>query len=163
MKIALLVVDVQKEFFKDEKCKESLLPALEYINYSISIFRKAEKPIIFIQDMEASEEGFELYDGLDVQKDDIRISKAFCNSFWKTELEETLCKLEVEFVVISGFAAEYCVYATYNGAMERGYGTTLLQHGIAGPNQKHVGFIQDICKTTSIKTIEYFLETNKDR
>lgn len=163
MSVALLVVDMQKEFFLDEKCKESMISALEYINYSIDIFRKSEQPIIFIQDKETSEEGYEVYDEVDAQKNDARISKYDSNSFWKTDLEELLHSLEVEFVVICGFAAEYCVYATYNGAMERGFEPTLLQHGVASSNQKHTAFIQDICATTSIKALEYFLKQNLNK
>lgn len=163
MKIALLVVDMQKEFFKDEKCKEGLMAALEYINYSIDVFRKSENPIIFIQDKETSEAGYDLYEELDIQKKDIRVSKTFCNSFWETDLEEQLHKLEIEFVVICGFAAEYCVYATYNGAMERGFEYTLLQNGVASPSQKHADFIQSICRTTSIQALEYFLKASKNK
>jgi nicotinamidase-related amidase len=135
-----------------------MISALEYINYSIDIFRKSEQPIIFIQDKETSEEGYEICDKVDIQKNDTAISKYYSNSFWKTDLEELLHKLEVELVVICGFAAEYCVYATYNGAMERGFEPTILQHGVASPNKDHAIFIQNICRTTSIKTLEYFLK-----
>jgi nicotinamidase-related amidase len=99
---------------------------------------------------------------LDLEDSDIRVSKFYSNSFWNTELEEHLHKLDIELVVICGFAAEYCVYATYNGAMERGFEPTILQHGIASSNQSYVGFIQNICSTTSITTLEYFLKGNKE-
>lgn len=160
MKAALLVVDMQKEFFQDEKSKESLMAALEYVNYSIDVFRKAKRPVIFIQDEETSEAGFELHEELDIHADDKRVSKVYSNSFWKTNLEELLQEHDIDFVVICGFAAEYCVYATYNGAMERGFEPTLLQHGVASKNQKHVNFIQNICQTTSIATMEYFFKAS---
>jgi nicotinamidase-related amidase len=159
VKTALLVVDMQKEFFQDEKSKDSLMSALDYINYSINIFRESKQPIIFVQDKETTDEGYQIYEEVDVQKDDSKISKYFSNSFWQTELEELLHKLKVEFLVICGFAAEYCILATYNGAMERGFEATLLQHGIASSNSNHVSFIQNICGTTSIKTMEYFLKS----
>lgn len=163
MKIALLVVDMQKEFFQDDKCKDGLMAALEYINYSIGVFRKAENPVIFIQDKETSEAGYGIFEDVEVRENDARISKLYSNSFWETALEELLHKLEIELVVICGFAAEYCVYATYNGAMERGFNVALLQHGVASSNQNYAGFIQNICSTTSINTLEYFLNLNNNQ
>ena len=36
----------------------------------------------------------------------------------------------MDFVVVAGYAAEYCVLFTYNGARERGFKTAMLQGGI---------------------------------
>ncbi len=157
MKAALLVVDMQKEFFGEEGSKPSLMAAVEYINYSMDIFRKAGCPVIVVQDSEAQGEGFQVYEGLTVQPGDARIVKDYGNAFWKTELEELLHKQGIEFVAICGYAAEYCIHATYNGARERDFEPTLIQHAIAGPNPQHVGFIQNICRTTSIMVLDYFL------
>lgn len=163
MKAALLVVDMQKEFFQNEKCKDSLMEALEYVNYSIGVFRKAESPVIFIQDKETSEAGYDIFDDVEVQENDVKVSKLYSNSFWETALEELLNKLEVKLVVICGFAAEHCIHATYNGAMERGFDVALLQHGVASSNQNYAEFIQNICSTTSINTLEYFLKINDNQ
>jgi nicotinamidase-related amidase len=157
MKAALLVVDMQKEFFQEEGSRPSLMEAVPYINYSIDIFRKAGCPVIFVQDKETTEEGFEVYEGLKVEPTDARIAKEYGSAFWKTELEELLHKQGIEMVAICGYAAEYCVHATYNGAMERDFVPTLIQRAIAGPNPQHIGFIQNICRTTSIMVLDYFL------
>ena len=161
MKTALLVVDMQKEFFQEAKSRDGLMEALAYVNYAIGVFREAECPVIFIQDKDASGEGFELYEELYVQEDDIRISKTHCNSFWNTPLEEELHKLGVEMVVVCGYAAEYCVYGTYNGAMERGFEPAILQHGIASAEPKYAAFIQDVSRTVSIMTLKYFLKNDR--
>ncbi len=161
-KVALLVIDIQKEFFKNTETKKSLENALEYINYTIGKFREANQPVVFVSDEEADQgvgsEGYELYEELDYNPEDIHISKKYCNSFWQTELEAKLREMGTEMVVICGFAAEYCVYGTYNGAMERGFEAVILQHGIASPNEKHKDMIENICKATSYAVLEYFLK-----
>lgn len=161
-KAALLVVDMQKEFFGYKEAQSSLQEALEYINYMIEKFREAGQPVIFIADEEAGggkeSEGYELSDELDYTEEDIFISKTHCNSFWNTELDSKLKELGVELVVVCGFAAEYCVYGTYNGAMERGYRPVLLQHGIASTNKEHLKMIEDICNTASYAVLEYILK-----
>jgi nicotinamidase-related amidase len=162
VKVALLVIDMQKEFFNDKESRESLYLTLDYVNYSIDKFREANQPIVFILDEDAGggigSEGYKLFEYLKYEEQDIYISKRYGNAFWKTGLEDKLKELEVDFVVICGFSAEYCIYSTYNGALERGFEVSLLQHGIASIKNEYINFIEDICRTTSIKTIEYFLK-----
>ncbi len=161
MSIALLIIDMQKAFIEIEKCSESINDALEYINETSRMFRAADKPVIIIQDEEAGEghdsHGFNLMDELDVEDTDFRISKLHSNSFWETDLDKLLKELKVEFLVISGFAAEYCVVFTYNGAVERRFNASILQHGIAGFNHDQVRETQYIRPIISIETIEYIL------
>ncbi|NHM31584.1 cysteine hydrolase family protein [Neobacillus terrae] len=163
MKTALLVVDLQNAYYAMEESKKSLKGILGYVNYSILKFREADQPIIFIQDEEAGvgTHAFDLYEKLDADKTDIFISKRYSNAFWQTELENILKDLNVGMVLICGFAAEYGVQATYQGAMERGFEPALLQHGIASTNEKYVDFVQDIYRTTSIKVVEYMFNTQR--
>lgn len=164
MSIALLIIDMQKEFSKMEPCKDMLFNALEYINEVGHIFRKAGKPIIIIQDEEAGDgpgsEGYELMDDLEIMDSDIHLSKIYSNSFWKTDLEKILKSLDVEFVVVSGFAAEHCVLFTYNGALERGFGASILQHGIAGFDKDRLKDTQDTRAIISYQALEYMLTNN---
>lgn len=161
MNIALLIIDMQKEFSEMEPCKEMISDAIEYINEVGHFFRKAGKPIILIQDEEVSDgpgsEGYELIDNLEVTESDIRLSKKYSNSFWKTDLEKILRDLNVEFVVVSGFAAEHCVLFTYNGALERGFGASILQHGIAGFDKYRVKDTQNLRSVISYESLEFML------
>ncbi|WP_432664377.1 isochorismatase family protein [Wukongibacter baidiensis] len=161
MSIALLIIDMQKAFKNVEKCRESIDDALEYINETSNIFRNAGKPVIIIQDEEVSEgpgsDDYDLMEDLIVEDSDYRISKFYSNAFWKTDLEKILRDLDVEFVVISGFAAEHCVLFTYNGALERGIGASLLQHGIAGFDKNQIKETQNLRAVISIEAIDYLL------
>ena len=50
MKPALLVIDIQNEFFNhNQGCSDSLKSAIEYINAAIDLFRKKDLPIVVIQ------------------------------------------------------------------------------------------------------------------
>jgi len=162
MSIALLIIDMQKAFKGIEKCRESIDDALEYINETGNIFRNAGKPVIIIQDEEAGEgpgsEGYDLMEELVVEDSDHRMSKFYSNGFWKTDLEKLLKDLNVEFVVVSGFAAEHCVLFTYNGALERGINASILQHGIAGFDKNQIKETQSLRAVVSIEAIDYLLE-----
>lgn len=164
MKIALLIIDMQQEFIETEKLRDSLNDALEYINECSILFRKNNLPVIIIQDTEAGEgpnsQGFENINELIVDNHDKVIHKKFSNAFWQTELDNQLKALEVEFVVVSGFAAEYCVLFTLNGAFERGYGASLLQHGIAGVDSEMVQQTQLIRPTISLEALEFMLKSD---
>ena len=107
------------------------------INETAKLFRKAGKPVIIVRDIEGgNDDTFQNVEELKVEDSDKEVLKVFGNSFWKTDLEEILKAENVDFVVLCGNAAEYCVLATYNGAIERGFGAAMLQHGIfaAHPN-----------------------------
>ena len=162
MKIALLVVDMQKQFFRIPKCLPFLDDALEYVNETITLFRKVKMPIIFIQDEEAGDgpgsEGYELYDKLLTEDADMRISKRYSNAFWETDLEAKLKHLKVDFLVICGFAAAHCVTFTYNGARERGFAACILQHGIAGFSKTAINFVHTNSPLISYEVLEYLVQ-----
>ena len=57
MKLALLVIDVQKAFFDHSPTTaQSLHDAIEYINAAIEIFRSKELPIICIQHLDKEQD-----------------------------------------------------------------------------------------------------------
>ncbi|MCH4889047.1 cysteine hydrolase [Acidaminobacter sp. JC074] len=156
MNIALLIIDMQEEFFKQERLKDMMLGASEYINEAASFFRKAGCPVVIVQDAEATN-GFDTIKEIEIAPTDIRLTKEFSNSFWKTDLENILKSRGIEFVVVSGFAAEYCVLFTLNGAEERGFGASLLQHGVAGLSKKAVEKTHLLRPTVSLETLYFML------
>ncbi len=161
MSIALLIIDMQKEFMDIEVCKPSIESSLEYINETAKMFRRASQPVIIIQDEEVGDgpgsKGFELLDELLVESSDLKCTKVFSNAFWQTDLEELLKSLKVEFLVISGFAAEHCVLFTYNGGLERGFNASILQHGIAGFNPLIIKETQSTRAVISIEALDFIL------
>lgn len=159
MNVALLIIDVQKEFIGHLNKEKVFIDTMEYINETAELFREAKKPVIIIRDIEGGDsEDRQNLDELIVQDSDVEILKIYSNSFWKTDLEGILRDKSIDFVVISGNAAEYCVLATYNGAKERGFGAAMLQHGIFA---KHKGGLLDIYNNRSMisyEVISYILQ-----
>ena len=135
MNIALLIIDVQEAFIGHRKEEKEYHNTFEYINETASLFRKAGKPVIVIRDIEGgNDDTFQNVEELITQDSDVEVLKEYSNSFWKTNLEEILKEKNIDFVVLCGNAAEYCVLATYNGAIERNFGAAMLQHGIFACN-----------------------------
>jgi nicotinamidase-related amidase len=88
MKLALLVIDVQKAFFEfSPTTAQSLRGAIEYINAAIALFRDKHLPVICIQHLEESEKlvpgevGYELPEELDILPTDLHIAKTHGNAF----------------------------------------------------------------------------------
>ncbi len=160
MKVALLIVDMQKGCRDEISCKQAFDQSVEYINEVSEYFRKKKYPVVIVKDIEVGlpeSVEFECVKELIVSEEDIIVHKQYCNSFWETDLNEILKSKGVECVIVSGFAAEHCVLFTYNGARERGYKVFLLQNGIAGFDEDEIKRIQLLRPVINYQALEYFL------
>ncbi len=165
MKSALLVIDIQKQFYEiDDETTHSLNCAVEYANEAIKIFRKKKLPIISIQHIN-EEDGlipgnsdFDLPDDLKIIPDDLHIHKTYSNAFNKTELLEELKKMNVDSVVICGFCAEYCVLSTYHGARDVDLFPFILRGALASSTQKNIEFVEDICESVTLGVLSKIIE-----
>ncbi len=151
MKLALLVIDVQKAFFKiNPTTAQSLNEAIEYINAAIALFRAKQLPIICIQHLDQEEnlvpgeEGFELPEPLDILPSDDHIHKTYGNAFIKTALKNTLQELDVDTPLITGFCAEYCVLSTYRGAQDVDLSPLILRNSLASMIPENINFVERI-------------------
>lgn len=159
MNIALLIIDMQNGCKEETRCKDAFNEAVLYINEISGYFRKKNYPVVIVKDLSVGEigsESFEFVDEVDIEDSDIVVHKAHNNAFWETDLDKILKDKGIDAVVISGFAAEYCVLFSYNGAVERGYNTFLLQNGVAGMDIEEIKKIQLLRSVISYKALEYF-------
>lgn len=163
MKPALLVIDVQKEFFSPDTA-QFLNDAIEYINVGIDIFRKKNLPIICIQHMDKDDNlvpgqaGFDLPDSLHVLPSDLHIHKTYGNSFNKTPLTGELAKLGVDTVIVTGYCAEHCVLSTYRGAEDLDLTPIILRGSIASGKLENTKFVENISNVVSYGALMKFLE-----
>lgn len=121
MKQALLVIDVQNDYFSGGKM-ELAQPeaALDKINLLEVHFLKQGLPIIYIQHtkpknadfFEAGTVGAELHPKLKIHTDSLIIEKHFPDSFYDTKLEAMLQTLAVEQLVLCGMMTHMCITAT---------------------------------------------------
>ena len=165
MRPALLVIDMQKGFFKaDETTGKSMNSAKEVIDEAVRIFRNKNLPIVWIQhkgkngDPVPGSESFELPDSFDVRKDDIRIIKDRGSAFFKTGLEKKLEAMRVDTVILTGFCAEYCVLATYKAAYDLDLNPVIIKRAIASFKPDNIPFVEDICDSMPIGVLAKFIE-----
>ncbi len=165
MKPALLVIDVQKQFFSDNPARAAeLKSAAEYINAAIDLFRKKNLPVVCIQhtnpedNLVPGQPGFDVPEILKILPGDVRIHKTYGNSFTKTPLAETLRKLGVDTVVVTGFAAEGCVLATVRGAEDYDFTSMILRSSIIGGKPGAAPLVESINEIISYGVLEKVLE-----
>jgi nicotinamidase-related amidase len=163
MKPALLVVDMQNEFFAERPAaRASLVSAVEYINAAIQLFRRISAPVVIVHDIDEPDrvpgrEGFDLHPSIQAEPGDPRVHKRHGNAFWQTDLDDLLRARSADVVIVSGFCAEQCVLDTFRGASERDYSPALLRGGLASPNADRIRFVEDICEVVSYGALEGFL------
>lgn len=164
MKTALLIIDVQNDFFKiNQACADSFKSAIKYINEAIDIFRKKNLPIVVIQHKDEKENlapgnpGFDVPGNVKLQPQDLRIVKTYGNSFTKTGLKEKLGELGVDTVIITGFCAEFCVLSTYRGALDHDFTPIILKGSLASGNSERIRFVEEISETISYGALKTLL------
>ena len=165
MQPALLVIDVQQEFFKySPVTAQSLKDAIEYINAAIALFREKQLPIICIQHMDEGDgltpgtPGFELPAELNILPTDVHIHKTYGNSFNKTGLIDVLREHGVDTVIISGFCAEYCVLSTCRGAQDVDLLPIILRGSLASTIPDNIPFVESINNIISYSALKKVLE-----
>jgi nicotinamidase-related amidase len=164
MKPALLVIDVQKAFFKsDPVMTQSLERAIEYINAAIALFREKGLPVISVQHMDKDDnllpgqEGFDLPEQLKILETDLHIHKTYGNSFNKTPLAGELQKLGVDTVIVTGFCAEYCVLSTCRGAEDLDLNPIILRGSLASGVLKNIKFVENVNELISYGALKKVL------
>ncbi|MDR1900691.1 MAG: cysteine hydrolase [Treponema sp.] len=163
MKLALLIIDMQKAFYKYYG-KESMDQAIGYINYAVKLFRKSNYPIIWIQNENKSENivkgttEFELIDGLKPFVNEKSIIKGYNNSFNKTGLLDYIKENAIDTLIITGYNAVYCILSTYQGAMDHDLMPIILKKSLASNTKENIKFVEELCETISIKVLEKIME-----
>jgi len=143
MSAALLIVDMQEAFSDMRKANDSIDKSIGYINATSKLFREKNLPVILVKAMPGGDpEGYGPLKGLVISDGDIIVEKHHMNAFYDTELDEILKDKGVKFVVLAGMAAEYCLLFSYNGALEKGYQASILQHGVVSTDMEEVKRMQ---------------------
>lgn len=164
MKPALLVVDVQQQFFGiSPETAQSLNAAIRPINDAIAFFRGKGLPVIVVQHIDEADglipgtPDFALPETVSVRPDDPVVHKTYGNAFNKTGLEAILRANGIDTVVIAGFCAEFCVLSTYRGALDRDFSALLLQGCLASINPANIPFIERINDTITLRVLKTVL------
>lgn len=161
--VALLVIDVQREYF--DPAGPAYAPAgadaLPRIVELVAAFRSRRLPVVFVQHLHRADgsdagrmgdfgspddpssfvEGtprVELLDELGVTADDIVVRKRRYSSFLGTDLESVLRTLGVRSVVITGLMTSFCCETTARDAHGRDYEVLFVADANAGPDLQRI-------------------------
>jgi nicotinamidase-related amidase len=163
MKLALMIIDMQKELYVGHT-KDQMDRAAEYINYILPKFEEKNLPVIYVQALDEGEgvvpgtEGFEIIDSLKPKSNSTVIHKRYANSFNKTEVDKIFRNAGVDTVVMTGFCAEFCVLSTYRGAKDLDYFPVILKNGIASTEEPNKEFVEKISETITARMLEKLLK-----
>ncbi len=157
MKPALLVVDIQNAWLGNSpELKASVEKRMDVMNEAISWFRKSGYPIVVIshEDLKRSvtpgTDAFEFTQAVQIEEDDVRVTKHYPNSFNKTGLESILREKGCDTVLIVGLSASGCALATCLGAEDYDFRSMLVKGGVASHDENHVRFAEEICETIGL-------------
>lgn len=142
MSTALIIVDIQKDYFPNGKMELSN-PEGAAANAAkvLDWFRKNQKENIFHVQHVASDpamgfflpdtEGAEIHEAVQPLENESIITKHFANSFLQTELESQLKEKGITKLVVVGMMTHMCIDATVRAAVDLGYETTLIEDACA--------------------------------
>ncbi|GHU71839.1 isochorismatase [Spirochaetia bacterium] len=161
MKMALLVIDMQKAFYGGYD-KESMDQAAPRINDAVALFRKKNYPVVWIQNEDErvlpGSSGFDMIEALTKPiEGEKRIVKRYSNSFNKTDLPDYLTAEKIDTLLITGYNALYCILSSYRGAEDRDLSPVLLRGASASNTKENVTLVEDICDIISFNVLEKLL------
>ncbi|MDZ5606061.1 cysteine hydrolase family protein [Bacillus pseudomycoides] len=141
MKTALLLVDIQNDYFPNGRMElRNAVEASEYASQLLQHFREVNQPIFHIQHVSIKEtatfflpntEGVHIHENVRPLRDEIVILKHYPNSFRETTLLEQLQQLKIEHIVICGMMTHMCIDATVRAAFDFGFHCTVVHDACA--------------------------------
>ena len=140
MKEALIIIDVQNDYFPGGTCELSKpLEAEKKIMEWIDDSRKVGRKIVYIQHINPPDDyfflegtwGVEISDRIKPSQDDKVIVKHYPNSFLETDLDAYLKSIGVTELIVCGMMTHMCVDTTVRAAMDYGYSVKLVADACA--------------------------------
>lgn len=143
MKSAVLVTDVQTKVFDSDPRPFEADEVVKRINHVTTLARAAGILVFLIQHevpgyLEYESDGWQFQKDLVVEDSDIRVYKTTGDSFLQTDLEEKLKSLEINNLIICGYASEFCIDNTTRRATGLGYTVQLVSDAHTTHNKEHL-------------------------
>lgn len=141
MKAALILVDIQKDYFPGGRMElVGMKEASENAREMLRFFREKKWPIFHIQHIAVKDGatfflpnsvGMEIHENVTPISNEPVIQKHHPNSFLNTKLHEELLKAGIESVVICGAMSHMCIDATTRAAADLGFQCTVVHDACA--------------------------------
>lgn len=149
MKTALLLVDIQNDYFPGGKMELKGAPeAAQQAGALLEFFRAARLPVIFIQHIATrpgatfflpETPGVEIYRAIEPAANEIVVQKHFPNSFRETPLLDYLKGNEIERLAVCGMMTHMCVDATTRAAFDLGFDCLIAGDACATRDLSYAG------------------------
>jgi nicotinamidase-related amidase len=141
MKIGLILVDIQKDYFPGGRMElVGMKEASEKAREMLLLFREKKCPIFHIQHIAVRDGatfflpnsiGMEIHENVKPLFGETIIQKHHPNSFLNTKLHEELLSAGIESVVICGAMSHMCIDATTRAAADLGFQCTVVHDACA--------------------------------
>lgn len=141
MKTALIIIDMQNDYFKGGKMELiGTEEAAENCFKILELFRRKQLPIFHVQHLAIQPdptffipqtEGAEIHQSLTPQPNEHHIIKHFPSSFRETELLKKLQDAKIERLVVCGAMSHMCVDTTVRAAFDLGLSSVVIADGCA--------------------------------
>jgi len=141
VKRALIVVDIQKDYFPGGAHPlERPEQAAQQARLLLDAFRTSGEPVVHLQHvwdapdapfMRPGTEGVEIHPLVAPLEGEPVLRKAHPNGFLETELEEALRGRRVDAVVVCGMMTSMCVDATVRAAVDLGFSASVAHDACA--------------------------------
>ncbi len=173
MKPALLIIDMQNDFFQTGPLAEQKEDLVANINELINEARQTDTPVIWIR-QEYQEDlsdaplhnrrnnksvtitgtsGVEILSELDRQESDQVVIKKRFSAFYQTELQDLLQELNIDTLIVTGVNTMTCVRVTAIDAYQRDYQVILALDCVDAYDQEQ--------HDNSIKYLQYSVSVGK--
>ena len=123
---ALLILDVQIGVVADVAQTETLFATINRLREKA---RAQNAPVIYVQDIDVEGPDFAIHPAVAPTADDSIIRKAGNDAFFETSLQETMERLGIKHLVITGCKTDRCIDSTCRIIGNLGYDATLVKEG----------------------------------
>ncbi len=127
---ALIIIDMQVGSFTDETPRHDADGLVARLNSLAERVRQSGALVIFIRHdgpvgdpHHPSQPGWHILPDLNVLPGDEIVAKTACDAFLDTPLEDVLRAHDVNRLIVTGCATDFCVDTTVRSALGRGYQT----------------------------------------
>ncbi len=149
MKTALLLIDIQNDYFPGGKMElEGSLEAGQRARQLLARFRERGLPLVHIQHVALrtgstfflpGTEGVEIHEDVRPLAGETVLQKHYPNGFRDTRLLEHLRNEGIERLIIAGMMTHMCVDATTRAAYDHGFNCLIAQDACATKTLSHNG------------------------
>ena len=149
MKTALLLIDIQNDYFPGGKMPlEGVISACLNAKELLAVFREHGMAVVHVKHISLREgskfflpgtEGVEIHSIIQPLVQETVIAKHYPNCFRETTLLHHLQELQVEHLVVTGMMTHMCVDATVRAAFDLGFTCTVIGDACATKDLEYKG------------------------